>query len=155
MVTLTYNEISWLWEIQPGLSYIQGANLLAGTFKFTAQYRTLYKITDSYDLVIKFTTSTILPKVYETKGKIARMAKIIGKPIGDFHVNSDGTLCMIREDKVYSIYKNGFDLNLFINHLMTHLYWVSYYGIYGKEPWKGEEHGYGYLLNRLRWINRR
>ncbi|WP_024993528.1 hypothetical protein [Phocaeicola paurosaccharolyticus] len=154
MVTLTYNEISWLWKVQPGLTYIHGANLLAGTFKFTAQYRTLEKITDSYDLVIRFTSNGILPEVYETRGKIARMAKIAGKQIGDFHVNSDGTLCMIREDKVYSIYKNGFDLKLFINHLMTHFYWISYYGIYGKEPWIAEEHGYGYLLNKLLWTKR-
>jgi len=146
MVVLTYNEISWLWKVQPGLTYIHGANLLAGTFKYTAQYRNLETITDSYDLVINFNSGGILPNVYETKGKIEKMAKIIGKPLYDFHVNSDRTLCMIRNDKVTSMYENGFDLILFISHLTTHLYWVSYYGIYGKEPWKAEEHGYGCLI---------
>lgn len=145
MVNLTYHDISWLYTAQPSLTYIQGANILVGTFKFCAQYRHLEIITDSYDLVIKFNTNSVLPKVYETTGKIARMAKVMDKPLIDFHVNLDGSLCMIREDKVFSLYKRGFDIKLFVKHLMTHLYWVSYYGTYCKAPWIAEEHGRCYL----------
>lgn len=148
MVNLTYKEISWLHKVQPGLTYIEGANILAGTFKYKAQYRSLETITDSYNLIIELNSGSVLPKVYETNGKIERMSRIMGKELCDFHVNPNGTFCMIRRDKIFSIYKHCFDLKLFINHLTTHLYWISYYGVYGKEPWKAEEHGFGYLTNK-------
>jgi hypothetical protein len=148
MVNLTYKEISWLHKVQPGLTYIEGTNILAGTFKYKAQYRSLETITDSYNLIIELNSGSVLPKVYETNGKIERMSRIMGKKPCDFHVNPNGTFCMVRRDKIFSMYKHYFDLKLFINHLTTHLYWISYYGIYGKEPWKAEEHGFGYLTNK-------
>jgi hypothetical protein len=148
MVDLTDKEIFWLHKVQPGLTYIKGANILAGTFKYKAQYRNLETITDSYNLIIKLNSGSILPNVCETDGKIERMSRIMEKPLCDFHVNPNGTFCMIRHDKIFSMYKYGFDLKLFINHLTTHLYWISYYGIYGKEPWVAEKHGFGYLINK-------
>lgn len=43
--------------------------------------------------------------------------------------------------KFTKFYPNGFEIEPFMNHLSSHLYWVSHYELYNKEPWPGEFHG--------------
>jgi len=87
----------------------------------------------------------LLPEVYETKGKIERFAKIKNKKLVDFHQYEDGKLCLIRSDEYEKWYPHGLELHRLMDNIVTHLYWVSYFYRYDKEPWPSQPHGGAYF----------
>lgn len=141
---LTLKDIDWLRVNHPGLQYIPDANIIIGTFSFSAKFQDKETINDEFDIKIDLDSlkHERLPLVYETGCKIKRIAKIHNLPLDNFHQYQNGELCLIRPDKIDKWYKNGFDLKTFFKHLKTYFYWVCYKDRYGKEPWKGEKHGW-------------
>ena len=127
MELLTDSEFNWLTKSHPGLTYIPSARLIVGKFWVNAKYRELAEITDDYEVLIHLNYGNSFPTVYETAGKIKRMAKTLNQPMSELHVNYDGTLCLIRPDKMKYYYFRGLNIKDFMKHLETHLYWVSYF----------------------------
>ncbi len=142
MELLTDSELNWLIKNHPSLTYMPSARMIAGKLCFTAKYCDLAEITDEFDVLIKLHYGNTFPTVYETGGKIKRMAKLLNLPMSELHVNYDNTLCLIRPDKMKHHYPQGLNIRDFIRHLETHLYWVSYFYQYGKAPWTAEKHGW-------------
>jgi hypothetical protein len=130
-------------EKHPGLQYIYDKNMFVGVFSFRAQYCEGPVISDHFTIAIlcNFPTNSPLPAVCDLDGRIKRMALLLGVPTADLHLNGDDTLCLIRPDKFKIWYPDGFDIRIFEQNLVTHFYWLSFRERYGKEPWKGEEHG--------------
>lgn len=135
-------DIVWLKVNYPRLTFYPKDNVLAGILKFSCGYADHETITDSYHILIKFNSREMLPEVYELSGKILRTSKIMGKSIRDLHQYEDGRLCLIRWDKLADWYVNGFNVQDFMRHIETHLYWTSYVDRYGEEPWSAEKHGW-------------
>jgi hypothetical protein len=142
MELLTDNELNWLIKNYPELTYMPSARIIAGRFVVHAQYKDMTPITEDYEVLIKLHHGDDFPTVYETRGKIKKMAKILNLPLSELHVNSDDTLCLIRPDKIKLHYPKGLNIKDFLKHLESHLYWVSYFYQYGKAPWEAEKHGW-------------
>ena len=98
MELLTDSERNWLISNHPGLTYIPSVRMIVGKFLVNAKYRELTTVSDSYDVLIQLNFGNTFPTVYETGGKIKRMAKILNQPLSELHVNYDNTLCLIRPD---------------------------------------------------------
>ena len=144
MVELTHSEQTWLKENYPELSYDSTNHILNGKVSFSAQYGDLPVIKDKYAIKVDFSQMKDrydFPCVYNTDHRILDAAKRKRKPYIDFHIGIDGKLCMILSCKLQQVYPNGFNIQDFMNHLCNHLYWVSFYELYDKEPWPGEKHG--------------
>lgn len=144
MVELTQEELFWVKEHFPELKYDSGKLQLFGNVKFSLRFDKLPVIKDNYHVMIDFSqmhNRSDLPIVYNTDNRIIKAAKRKHKPCEDFHISKDGKLCMILSCKVRLFYPNGFNLQDFMSHLCNHLYWVSYFELYDKEPWPGEKHG--------------
>lgn len=142
MELLTDNEFNWLTKHHPGLTYMPSARMIVGRFDIHAQFKDLSPITDDFEILIKLHSDNAFPSVYETGGKIKKMAKMLNLPMSELHVNSDDTLCLIRPDKIKIYYPKGINIKDFMRHLESHLYWVSYFYQYGKAPWEAEKHGW-------------
>lgn len=142
MELLTDKELKWLIKNYPGLTYITSARMIAGRFEIHAQYKDMARITENYDLLIQLHYGDVFPSVYETGGKIKKMAKMLNLPLSELHVNSNDTLCLIRPDRIKLYYPNGLNIKDFFKNLESHLYWISYFYQYGKAPWEAEKHGW-------------
>lgn len=138
-------QIEWLGERFPNLFYDRMNNNILGTVEFSCQYKELESVSDKYEIRINLNLGNFLPAVYETGGKIKHIAKVKGKQLEDLHQYSDGRLCLIRSDEFFKWYPCGFDLRRLMENVITHLYWVSYFSLYGKEPWPSQPHGGNYL----------
>lgn len=144
MVELTPNERLWLKNNFPELHYDLGKHRLFGKVNFSLRYNEIPVIKGSYCVEVDFSSMkdrSELPSVYNTDRQIINAAKRKRKPLADFHIDSDGKLCMIFPCKLPQFYANGFNIQEFMIHLCNHLYWVSCYDLYDKEPWPGEKHG--------------
>lgn len=144
MVVLKEDEIKWLGDNYPQLSYDAKRQEVFGIISFSLRYEGCSKIVDSYQIRIDFSKMTnrkSLPHVYNTDKRLFNAARRKKKPLGDFHVNPDDSLCLIAPFKIGMFYPSGFDIKKFMDHLCNHLYWVSYYERYDKEPWISEKHG--------------
>lgn len=143
MVHLTDSEIRWLGETYPELSYDTTTGFIRGPLYFKLKYNEVV-IADHFEILIDLAsidTRAGLPKVFNTDNRIKNSARRKNKSTADFHINGDGSLCLIFERKIDAFYPNGFELDRFIEHLSNHLYWISYYERFEREPWHGEEHG--------------
>ena len=152
MVFLTDKEIDWLRVNFPRLTYDQISNSISGRIDIDMHYLDNPVIKDSYYVRIDMTVMTTrnkLPDVYNTDNRIINAAKKKGKSIADFHIDANGKLCMMFPLKFSKFYPKGFDIASFMAHLSSHLYWVSYYELYNKEPWRGELHGGAALLDYI------
>jgi len=145
MVKLTDEEIKWLGEKFPQLNYNIDANEIVGTVKFKRNYKDCQTISDSYKVRIdlsKMKDRQCLPNVYNTDNRILSAAKRKGIDFKDFHINEyDDSLCLMLPVKFKQYYPSGFNIPDFMKHLCNHLYWVSHYERYEKEPWESEKHG--------------
>lgn len=144
MVFLTDKEIDWLSTNYPQLSYDQTSNSVSGRMDIDTRYQDCPIIKDSYSVRIDFSSMKSrneLPIVYNTDKRIVNAAKKKGKPNADFHIDDKGKLCMMFPLKFTKYYPNGFEIESFMAHLSSHLYWVSHYDLYNIEPWPGEFHG--------------
>ena len=130
------NGLSQFLLDYPGMSTspcsVQGV-CLRGNFQFQACESVGGKIVDSYKLEIivpsKFTQA--LPEVTETGGKIKRD--------GNFHVNSDGSLCLGSPLRLLRKVHSAPSLTGFVDQcLIPYLYAVSYKRINGGDFIFGE-----------------
>jgi hypothetical protein len=156
MVELTPCEQTWLKENYPELSYDSTRHKLSGKVGFSLRYEDLPVIKDSYVIKVDFSQMKDrldFPSVYNTDHRILNAAKRKHKPYIDFHIGKDGKLCMILPCKLPQVYPNGFNIQDFMSHLCNHLYWVSFYELYDKEPWTGEKHGDAALIEYARDYN--
>lgn len=152
MVILTDKEKDWLKANYSTLTYDQTSNSISGRMDINAHYLDLPVIKDSYYVRIDLSTMKSrneLPNVYNIDRRIINAAKKKGKPTADFHVDGKGKLCMMFPLKFTKFYPNGFEIESFMAHLNSHLYWVSYFELYDKEPWRGELHGEVALLDYI------
>lgn len=148
---ITSKDIEWLKVNQPKLTFDHTNKTLSGVFEFSCKFANEEAITDSYQIEVHFLSPEKLPLVYETGGKIRKIAKMQEKPLEDLHQYQDNHLCLIRWDKMKDWYKNGFDFETFMRHLETHFYWISYVYRYNKEPWPADPHGWPNLQMQIKY----
>lgn len=147
--SLTMQEQEWLRAQHPKLFYFPGYGRIVGDFEFKASYNNV-AVKDSYQVRIELNETSFfmpIPKVYVMDNRIERASKILKREMIDMHVFSDGSLCLIRPDKIQDYYPmNQVSLQSFIYHLTAYFYWQSFLETYGKEPWKGEAHDFPYKI---------
>jgi len=159
MVRLADQDIVFLQNNYPSLIYDAWRNCIAGILKFDVQYKNLEPIADEYHIEINLNRiENGVPVVREIGNRILDVASRKGIPPEDMHLNSaSGEMCIIIPPKAKEKYPNGFDLKILLLHLEEHLYWVSYYEKYDKEPWAAYGHGNkGYLelyLENKKYLN--
>ncbi len=144
-IELTYNDMSFLEEHYPSLSFVEDSNIITGVLVFDLTYKGI-RIKDNYHIEISLhlKDKSILPIVKETENKILKIVKRKGINKEDLHLNNQqGELCLIIPPKEKIRYPNGFELEEFLYHIEEHLYWVSYYERYEKPPLKDQAHGLG------------
>lgn len=144
MVRLTTNEIEWLRQKYPLLNYDEERSCIIGPFSIDHKYGDLPRIKDTYKIrvnLLAMPNRNSYPLVYETDGRIKKIADRKKLPVYDLHVNLDNTLCLGLSERFHEYYPNGFTLDQFFENLGSHFYWVSYFDRYNKEPWKAELHG--------------
>lgn len=145
IIRLTKAQIEFLDENYPTLSYDMKKNAIIGILPFDLQYGDDgEKICDQYAIEIDLNNvyDSTLPKVRETKNRIFNIALAKKMDCVDLHLISfDGEMCIIIPPKIKARYPNGFDLQILLEHLQEHFYWISYYEKYNKPPWKGAGHG--------------
>lgn len=149
-IILNEEDFELLSEKSPELTYNKLDNSISGILNLHRSYKEK-TIRGKYSIAFKleYGHGSILPKVRETKGKILSMAKRKMKSKADFHLNSDnGDLCLIFPIKEKEHYPNGFEFERFLNHIETHLYWITYYDRYNEKPWQDEPHNYDEALLR-------
>ena len=143
-IKITAEDIIYLSDSYPELNYIESENSIAGTLTFDLIYDGI-RIKESFDIKISLNSrgdGSILPKVRETNKRILKIAKRKKIPKEDLHLNNDeGELCLIIPLKEKERYPNGFEIKEFIKHIEEHLYWVSFFEKYEKQPWKDQAHG--------------
>ena len=110
------SDLQWLRDAFPGLSYDPSARVVTGDLDFCARYdatderlriegaardpvvQSERRICDAFSVRIELETvadSAIdWPAVYEPGGRCASIAKALGIPELDLHVNSDGSCCL-------------------------------------------------------------
>lgn len=141
-IVLSNEDINFLKEKYPGLIYDATENTICGELSFHRSFNEK-PVKGKYSIEFKLEScgDSILPKVRETKGKILNIAKRKNISFADVHLNNEkGELCLIFPIKEKEFYPNGFELTRFINHIETHLYWVTFFDRYNKKPWKDEPH---------------
>jgi len=148
LVRLTDEEVVFLKNEYPSLSYDTEKNIITGNLIFNVKYRELETIADTYQIEINLNKVRFgVPIVREIAGRILDIAARRNIPYSELHLNRlSGEMCIIIPPKAVERYPNGFDLKELLKHLEEHLYWVSYVEKYNKEPWKAYGHGdKGYL----------
>jgi hypothetical protein len=144
MVRLTTEEIDWLRQRYPLLSYDEERSCITGPFSIDHKYGDLPRIKDTYNICVNLRAMlnrNSYPVVYETDGRIKKIAERKKLPMCDLHVYPNNILCLGLPERFHEYYPNGFTLDQFFINLSSHFYWVSYFDRYNKEPWKAELHG--------------
>jgi len=130
------NNLSQFLSDYPGMSIAPCSNagtLLRGKFRFRANVSGSDEIEDFYrlEIVVPDKFPQALPKVKETGGKIPRDS--------NFHVNSDGTLCLGSPLRLLRKVHSAPNLTGFADKcLVPYLYAVSYKLAHGGEFVFGE-----------------
>lgn len=136
MGVLKLNNLSQFLDDYPGMSTapcLVAGVCLRGEFRFKAIVSGGDEIVDSYmlEIVVPDKFPQALPKVMETGGKIPRD--------GNFHVNSDGTLCLGSPLRLLIKIQQSPSLTGFADQcLVPYLYAVSYKLIHGGDFVFGE-----------------
>lgn len=144
-IKLTKENIEYLKDKYPELNYSPEENLIRGLFYFCRHYQgeSIDSIYDVYQIEINLNIliEKILPTVRETAGRILKIALDKGLKPADLHINdNNGEMCLIIPPKIKETYPNGFDLKEYLKHVEEHLYWISYYEKFDKEPWPAQDH---------------
>lgn len=151
MVKLNKNEIEWLRNNYPQMIYDEERSVIAGLFSINHKYNGI-NIKDCFNIEVRLyamRNREEYPKVYNTDGRIQKIAKRKNMKIQDLHVYSDNSLCLGLPARFYEYYPEGFNLQFFFKHLSEHLYWVVYYERYNKSPWPAELHGDDAMIELL------
>jgi hypothetical protein len=132
-----------MMEVHP-LSRESSSVTISGLFYFDAKYQDFEKISDSYELKIVIPSSfpIVLPTVIEIGSKIPHDQ--------NYHINSDGTLCLGNPFRLMLILSKNPDLNGFAEKcLVPFLYSISYklkHGDKANLPFGELEHGSSGLI---------
>ena len=151
MRILGKNEIEWLRNNYPQMIYDEERSVIAGLFSINHKYNGI-NIKDCFNIEVRLyamRNREEYPKVYNTDGRIQKIAKRKNMKIQDLHVYSDNSLCLGLPARFYEYYPEGFNLQFFFKHLSEHLYWVAYYERYNKSPWPAELHGDDAMIELL------
>lgn len=151
MVKLNKNEIEWLRNNYPQMIYNEERSVISGLFSINHNYKGV-NIKDCFKIEVRLyamRNREEYPKVYNTDGRIRKIAKRKNMKILDLHVYSDNSLCLGLPARFYEYYPEGFNLQSFFKHLSEHLYWVAYYERYNKSPWPAELHGDDAMIELL------
>lgn len=130
------NNLSQFLRDYPGMSTAPCSDTgvcLRGKFRFKAEVSGGDEIDDSYklEIIVSDKFPQVLPKVKETGGKIPRD--------GNFHVNSDGTLCLGSPLRLLRKVHSAPSLTGFADKcLVPYLYAVSYKLMHGGDFVFGE-----------------
>lgn len=148
-IMLNKKDTEWISTQYPGLKIDIETKEIFGDIYLNRSYNgtTLTNIF-TIKIILKFLPNMLLPKVYETSGKLQSIAKVLNvAKIEDIHVNSDNSLCLAIYGREQECFSEGFAIiEFFENCLEPYLFWISYYEKFGKPPWKEYAHGsLGYL----------
>lgn len=133
------NNLKEIADDYPGLrlkSFDQKWAVYSGNLAFTANYDGRGLIDDEFEVEISFPVSGVIdvPSAKEIGGRIPR------EP--DFHVNSDGTMCLGAPLDIRRKYKQDSSLRAFINYLLIpFLYSFSFKEKHGYMPFGELSHG--------------
>ncbi len=133
------NELEEIKQYYPSLRLKDSDNdwaTYSGTIAFTANYESRGLIDDEFEIEIVFplTGKDYLPTAKETGGRIPH------EP--DFHINSDGTMCLGVIFEIRRKHKQAPSLKAFINSLLIpFLYAFSFKEKHGHRPFGELSHG--------------
>ena len=151
MVKLNKTEIEWLRNNYPQMVYNEKRSVITGLFFINHSYNGII-IKDCFNIEVRLyemRSREEYPKVYNTDGRIQKIAKRKNIKIEDLHVYEDNSLCLGLPARFREYYPEGFTLQSFFKHLSEHLYWVAYYERYNKAPWPAELHGDDAMIELL------
>ena len=109
MVKLNKNEIEWLRNNYPQMIYDEERSVIAGLFSINHKYNGI-NIKDCFNIEVRLyamRNREEYPKVYNTDGRIQKIAKRKNMKIQDLHVYSDNSLCLGLPARFF--------LNIFLN----------------------------------------
>jgi len=141
---LSSQALDMLQEKAPQLHYDGRSNIISGSISFDLRLednRVTIKDTYQIEIDLNKVSQERIPVIRETAGRILGIARRKGLAPVDLHIGDDGAMCIINPIKIRERYPNGFDLAELIKHIQEHLYWVSYFEKYDKEPWQAYGHG--------------
>lgn len=150
IIKLNNKQVEFLNSKYPSLNYDLEKNAVCGILPFNLKFRDNdVTIVDEYSIEIDLNNVSELglPIIRETANRILKIASSKNIPPEDLHLNNNkGEMCIIIPPKTKERYPNGFDLEILLEHLQEHLYWISYYETYNIAPWNSYGHGeLGYL----------
>jgi len=152
---LLKKDVQYLKENYKGLVYNRQAGTINGELSFDLKFNGI-TIKDKYKIEILLSEKGLgnLPKVRETENRILNIALRKKLDYRDLHlINERGFLCLGIPPEIKERYLKGFELEEYLRHIEEHLYWVSFYEIYDKAPWK--EHGHDIAGLRKLYTNRK
>ncbi len=153
------DDLAWLKNNYPGVYYVSAKDILQGCIWFRMGYslasgegminppddlhrEDFLVLEDAYDLTINIDFAARKVIVMEIGGRILRTKNRWRLGNADVHMYSDLSLCLCPEPEEKLLFHEGFSLRrLFYYYLIPYLYYQSYLGKFGKEPWKSSSHG--------------
>ncbi len=157
MIEYTLEEFTEIQKYFPNLYYDEKENCIRGELNFSARYQKQSKkkgediweiipcssgsdcLRDCYEIKILLNdTQSEWPKVFETGGRIEKLAAEIGKPIIDLHIYPSNNSCCLGID-----FNTNITLRKFVlNKVYPYFVWQAYFDKYRKIPPCGEySHG--------------
>lgn len=156
------NGMTWLRENHREI-YRMGECVLAGTFRLKAYLaecdsrsialvygdatedirRKPGFLDDRFLIRVRFAENNS-PRVEETGGRLQARADLLGIPVSDLHVNTNGTVCLgLPEIVALKIRRGSGVKDFFVNQIAPYFYYHAYCEKHGKEPWRGLSHALG------------
>ncbi|MFT3895282.1 MAG: hypothetical protein QM730_26965 [Anaerolineales bacterium] len=153
------HDLQWLKWNYPGIYYVPDKKILQGCLWFKMSYsfsssqavinppdhinsNESLVIEDVFDLTIEIDYSIKKATVREVGGRILHTKSRWRLSNADVHMYQDGSLCLCPEPEEKLLFHEGFSLRTFFySYLIPNLYYQSYLGRFGKEPWRSSSHG--------------
>ncbi len=153
------DDLQWLKWNYPGVYYVPAKKILQGCLWFKMAYSSSsgqavinppddmnpeegLVIEDVYDLTVEIDHPMRKVAVREVGGRILRTKSRWKLSNADVHMYQDGSLCLCPEPEEKLLFYEGFSLKrFFYSYLIPNLYYQSYLGRFGKEPWRSSSHG--------------
>lgn len=165
MIQYSATEFQRVQKVFPDLHYESENNCITGKLKFKSRYQKKLRkngknswaiepclsgsdcFNGCYEISISFGENpTGLPKVFETGGRIEKLAKEMGKPIIDLHVYPSDNSCCLGVYIPTSITLYDF----IVGHVYPYFVWQAYFDKYRKVPPCGEHsHGESGIIEYL------
>lgn len=144
-LSLSESDNKWLRENYPELKQTKknGIWVLSGKLSFDLVYLG-ERICDTYDVRIEFrsSSSSHLPKVFETEMRIEKMAEEKEISLKDLHINSDGSACLCLRWEEQEYFPNGFSIKCYMEDLVEPFFYAqSYYKDFDRWPIEAYSHG--------------